>query len=268
MQDQQPENRWEAAVAQNRRAWEEIAEARAASYPDSKVPAEFFQKGGSILDERVIDAIGDVRELRLLHLMCSTGEETLSWANLGAHAVGVDFSPSSIAAAEEKARDAHIAADFIEADVGRLPEELTLNRFDVVYAATGVMVWIPDLGTWAKAIASALRPGGRFVLWEEHPLWYTLSMEEGRVRVVGDYFRRRTPVVSTGWDHFAGGDEAVEETQQFQWPLGDIVSALGARGILVEQLDEHPTESEWRLGQDHEDAKKIPGLVLLVARKM
>lgn len=268
MKDQQPEKRWEAAVAQNRRAWEEIAEARASSYPDSKVPADFFQQGGSILDERVVDAVGDVSGLRLLHLMCSTGEETLSWANLGAHVVGVDFSPSSIAAAEAKARKARVAADFIEADVGKLPESLTREQFDVVYAATGVMVWIPDLGPWATAIASALRPRGRFVLWEEHPIWYTLSMEEGRVQVVGDYFRRGNPVVSTGWDHFAGGDEAVEEKQQFLWPLGDIVNALGAQEVLVEQLHEYPTEPEWRLGQDHEDAKKLPGRVLLVARKM
>jgi ubiquinone/menaquinone biosynthesis C-methylase UbiE len=268
MKDQQPEKRWEASITQNRRAWEEIADARAASYPDSKVPAEFFQEGGSILDDRVVDAIGDVRGLRLLHLMCSTGEETLSWASLGAHVVGVDFSPSSIAAAEDKARGAQVGAEFIEADVGRLPEKLTLNSFDLVYTATGVMVWIPDLDTWAKAITSALRPGGRFILWEEHPLWYTLSMEEGHIRVVGDYFRREKPVVSTGWDHFADGDKAVEEKQEFLWPLGDIVNALGAQGIPVEQLNEYPAESEWRLGHDHEDAKKLPGLVLLVARKM
>lgn len=84
-------------------------------------------------------------------------------------------------------------------------------------------------------------------MWEEHPLCYSLSIEDGHLRVVGDYFRRGHPAVSTGWAHFDGGDEAFEDKREFIWLLGDIVNVLSAEGMLIERLDEYPTESEWRL---------------------
>src|SRR5688572_13076330 len=63
-------------TAQNRRAWNEIAELRHQKWPD----AEFFAAGGSLLHDSVLAAAGDVRGLALLHLQCATGEDTLSWA--------------------------------------------------------------------------------------------------------------------------------------------------------------------------------------------
>ncbi len=97
------------------------------------MPAEFFAAGGSSLDARVVDAVGDVRGRPLLHLMCATGEETLSWAVAGAEAVGVDISDVEIDLAIEKASAAGIAARFVTADVGSLPPDLARGDVDVVY---------------------------------------------------------------------------------------------------------------------------------------
>ncbi len=86
---------------QNQRAWDEIAGVRARTQP----PADFFAKGGSTINPRVVEAVraafGDFN-LRLIHLQCSTGEDTLSWAVLGAQATGVDISPEQINIAWEK----------------------------------------------------------------------------------------------------------------------------------------------------------------------
>ena len=258
---------WDAATEQNRRAWNEIAAQRSLTYGDSQMPASVFREGGTVLDPRVVDAVGDPKGQQLLHLMCATGEETLSWAVLGAEATGIDISRVNIELATQKANEAGLAVRFICADIGHLPPDLTAADFDVVYTAIGVLVWIPDLDHWARIISAALRPGGRFVLLEEHPIAMAMSGEDGRARVVDDYFGRHSPIIGTGWAHFPGGEDATEPTHQFSWPLGDVLNALIGAGLDIERVDEFRTRSDWRFGDAKEDAAKLPGELLIVARR-
>ncbi len=98
---------WTRHSERNRRAWNEVADIRAVSYEGAR-DASFFRQGRVTLDEEVQRAVGEVRGLRLLHLMCSTGEETLSWAVLGADAVSVDISERQVELAREKAEAAKL----------------------------------------------------------------------------------------------------------------------------------------------------------------
>src|SRR5947209_6448256 len=93
---------WQRYSRQNRRAWNEIDEVRSTSFEGAR-PADFFRDGGITLDPRVVKAMGDLSGKRLLHLMCATGEETLSCAVLGADVVGIDISDRQIAIARTKA---------------------------------------------------------------------------------------------------------------------------------------------------------------------
>jgi SAM-dependent methyltransferase len=257
---------WEKAVAQNRTAWNEIARIRSRAYADSLVPPEAFRNGSVILDPRVVEAAGNVDGQRLLHLMCATGEETMSWQVLGALATGVDISEINIELAQAKAAAAELPVRFVAADVGNLPDDLAGGRFDVVYTAIGVLVWIPDLDRWATAIGAALRPGGRFVLLDEHPLAMAMWEVDGHARIVDDYFGRHAAITGTGWGHFEGGEEAKEPTHQFAWPLGDILNALIGAGLAIERVDEYPIRSDWRFGEAIEEARRLPGELLVVAR--
>ena len=263
-----PVAEWDRYTAQNRRAWNEIAHVRSRNYAGAAYPAEFFAAGGSSLDARVLDAVGDVRGRRLLHLMCATGEETLSWAVAGAEAVGVDISDVEIDLAIEKASAAGIAARFVAADVGALPPDLARGDVDVVYTATGVLVWIPDLARWADAIVAALAPGGRFVLFEEHPMAMCLWVKDGRVEIVEDYFDTGRPAeYEGGWAHFEGGEDAVEKQYEFGWTLGQVITALAAAGLRIERMDEYPTDSDYRFGGALLEARRLPGRFLLIARR-
>ncbi|MCP3994375.1 MAG: class I SAM-dependent methyltransferase [bacterium] len=258
---------WDDAVAQNRRAWNEIARERSRSYGDSIVPAEVLGAGRGILDPRVVEAAGDVTGRRLLHLMCATGEETMSWTAVGADAIGVDLSEINIELATAKAAEARLNTRFVAADVGNLPSELAASDFDLVYTAIGVLVWIPDLDRWATAIAAALRFGGQFILLDEHPLAMAMWEVDGHARIVDDYFGRRDTITSTGWGHFEGGEDAIESTHQFAWPVGDILNALIGSGLTIERVDEYPTQSDWRFGDAMEEAQKLPGELMIVASR-
>jgi SAM-dependent methyltransferase len=249
---------------QNRRAWNEIAEVRSRT----RQPAEFFAAGGSQLDPRVLAAAGNVRGRALLHLQCATGEDTLSWAVAGADATGADISDAEIELARRKAADAGLAARFVASDVYALPAELQQSSFDIVFTGGGALVWLPDIERWARVVAAALRPGGRLIVEEEHPLAACLRIEAGRLVVDDDYFRRGSPWVSNGWYHFKGGEGAKESKNEFNWPIGDVVTALVRAGMRIEALEEFPSQPGWRFGDQLEQAQRLPGSFLLVAAKV
>jgi len=247
----------------NRRAWNEIAHVRQAAQPS----AEFFRQGGSTLDPRELQAVGDIRGKKLLHLQCATGEDTLSWTVAGADATGVDISELQIALAQQKAAEAGLSTRFVAADIYALPSELQTSSFDYVYTGRGVLVWLPDLTAWGQVIAAALKPQGHFVLFDEHPIATCLSTNEGQLEVESDYFGRKKPELSKGWRHFKGGEQATEEKVEFLWPLGDIVTALAQAGLYIERLEEFPAESGWRFDDNIDKLASLPGNFLLVAHK-
>lgn len=256
-------NPTDSYTAANRAAWDAIAERRQKIWP----AADFFAEGGSVLDKRDREAAGDVRGLRLCHLQCGSGEEALSWANAGAEVTGVDISPKQIELATAKAEAADISADFVAADVYSLPHDLRRPAsFDIVYTGGGALVWLPDLVRWAVTIHGLLKPSGRLIVREEHPVIARVEVREGAIAIAADYFNRQ-PETSTGWCHFPGAEDASETKWDWTWPLGDIVTSVAQAGLRIERLAEFPSTAAWRFGDDLERLQKLPGSFLLVASK-
>ncbi|MEV0840628.1 class I SAM-dependent methyltransferase [Actinocatenispora sera] len=240
----------------NRVCWDQIAPARA---PE---PTEFFAAGGSTLDDCETEALPDVAGQRLLHLQCASGNESLSWAVRGAQVVGVDISAVAVRLATERAAQTELAARFVVADVYDLPAELV--GFDVVYASSGVVCWLPSLDRWARTVAGRLRPGGRFLLYEHHPVWEATAGAPDALRPVADYFGRSTPVA--GLDPTRRPRAAVPDRSfvSFLWPLGDVVTALARAGLRIELVVEHPVPELYGAGPA---AARWPGTYLIRAMR-
>lgn len=256
----------EEHTGQNRRAWNEIADVR---FRNMAGPApDFYRDGGTLLDVHVLAAAGDVSGQSVLHLQCATGEETLSWAVVGALPTGVDISERQIEIAGEQAAAAGMGARFVAADVYDLPADLQQASFDLVYTGGGVLVWLPDIERWAQIVAAALRAGGRFLLWEEHPCAQCLWVTDGQLAIISDYFGRGKPELESGWSHFPGGEEAVATKAEFSWPLGDIITALARAGLRIDELHEFPSAAQWRFGEKLADMARFPGQYLLAATKL
>ena len=111
-----------------------------------------LREGGSLLDP--IAAAGIARlfpdgldGVRVLHLQCHFGSDTLSLVNAGATAVGLDFSRPAVEEARRMAEELGVAdrARFVEANVydarHRLPEP---ESFDLVFTTWGTIGWLPD----------------------------------------------------------------------------------------------------------------------------
>ena len=228
----------------NMRAWNEIHRRRAEA-----------MQGQLGLPQVVRTALGDLKDRRVLHLQCATGESTAELAELGAFVTGVDISSEALEVARERWPD--IA--WVQADVHDLPSELKRGRFDLVYTADGVLVWLHDLAPWASGIAASLRSGGDLLLHEEHPV---VQCVDESLRWREDYFDEELHAYR-GWAHFElTGPPATEEKIERLWRLGQVVTALAGAGLVVRQLEEYPATSSWR-----RLPSKVPGKFTLLAQK-
>jgi SAM-dependent methyltransferase len=197
-----------------------------------------FRAGASSLNEIELGLLGDVAGQRVLHLQCHFGQDTLSLARLGADATGVDLSDRAIEAARALSAELGLAAEFVCADVYDLPAHLPAEPgFDVVYTSYGVLGWLPDLDRWAAVVRRYLRPGGRLVLVEFHPVVWMFDNDFTRVQY--SYFNAGA-IEETEIGTYADTAAPIEH-QSITWNhgLGEVVSALLRQGLRLSHLQEY-----------------------------
>src|SRR4051812_34793970 len=107
----------------------------------------------SDLGASVVELLGPRAGERILDLGCGDGALTLKLFDAGAMVVGVDASPEFV----EAARAAGVDAQLMDG------QRLTFrDEFDAVFS-NAALHWMPDAAAVVRGVASALRPGGRFV---------------------------------------------------------------------------------------------------------
>ncbi|WP_158742808.1 class I SAM-dependent methyltransferase [Acidisphaera sp. L21] len=190
--------------------------------------------------------LGPVAGLRVLHLQCHFGNDSLILASRGASVTGLDFSPAAIEAAQQNARDLGLDARFVLSDLYAAREAIPEPAsFDLVYITWGTICWLPDVVEWARIIAYFLRPGGRLYFADFHPAATVLddsaSPPDGRPAWFAPYFDPNPLVIDDHTD-YADPDARLQNPRTIQWlhPLASIVTALLAAGLRLDRLSEHP----------------------------
>jgi SAM-dependent methyltransferase len=199
----------------------------------------------------VKDELGSLSGLRILHLQCQIGTDSIALARLGASVTGVDFSAPAIDAAAALASEHGVSerCRFVQADLYEAPAVMgEAGAFDAVVASWGPICWLPDLKGWARIVAHFLRPGGFFYFAEGHPAAAVLeegppddpSADEQRPRFEWPYLDRSAVVVTDGRD-YADPEARLANATTHQWlhPIGDVVTAVIEAGLRLEWLHEH-----------------------------
>lgn len=205
---------------------------------------ENFKTGSNSLKSIEIDELGDVRGKSLLHLQCHFGQDSLSWARLGAQVTGVDFSNEAIKLGQLLAEELEIQARFICSDIYQLHSVLD-EKFDIVFTSYGVLAWLDDLPVWAALIARFLKPGGTFYMVEIHPFASVLDDWETEpiLGIRYPYFRTIEPMVFEAETSYAEPNAVLTEPiLNYQWnhSMGEILNALIESGLHIQFLHEFP----------------------------
>ena len=217
-----------------------------------------LREGGDVLDPIVRETLtrlypDGLEGVRVLHLQCHFGSDTLSLANLGATVVGIDFSPQAVAEARRMADELGLRhrARFIEANVydarHMLPEP---ESFDLVFTSWGTIGWLPDVAEWARIVSWFVKPGGRFHFADGHPAAFVFDGDSGPggLPAFAYPYTNESPDVLDDPSDYADPEASLANARTWEWmhPLGEVFGALRDAGLEIETFTEH-YRVPWRI---------------------
>jgi SAM-dependent methyltransferase len=236
-------------VEVNRRRWEEMAALHETTY----------FTGNAALDEDLkafeLEELGDVSGLRICHLQCHIGGNSLALARRGATVVGVDFSHVALDVARRRTNEANLddRVRFVESTVDDAVET-TGGGFDGVYTSWGALDWLPSIDVWARVVHGLLRPDGWLYGADTHP--YAAALRWSIYRYGG-----AVGIFDEEQGDYTDADAQFEHPEAWTWNhgIGEIVTALAAAGMRIDWLHEHTTVA-WHLGDAEHVVQRADGL--------
>ncbi len=219
-------------LAINKQSWNSRTEAHIAS--DFYNVAGFLN-GDSSLNSIELKLLGDIKGKNILHLQCHFGQDSISLQRLGANVTGVDLSDQSIKSANDLALKVGVIPNFICCDVYDLPNHLN-QQFDIVFTSYGTIGWLPDLDKWANIVSQFLKPSGKFVFVEFHPLLWMFDDEFKRIAY--SYFNTGA-IVETESGTYANRDALIQQ-EYVTWNHGisEVLNNLINEGLEINSFDE------------------------------
>ncbi|KAK3246533.1 hypothetical protein CYMTET_43932 [Cymbomonas tetramitiformis] len=163
---------------------------------------------------------------------------------------------------EEVASAAGVDVHYIVADVLKLEEEVLQEEAHAVIMEMGILHYFVDLTPLLEGVvARLLRPGGRLILREFHPISTKLIScgRSGKHKVDGNYFDSSLIETRVAYSKYADNDSR-GKVQLRKWGLGEVVTAMAKAGLHIVMLKEEPTVKLRDAG--------IPKTFIIVAEKL
>jgi SAM-dependent methyltransferase len=218
------------------------------------VDPEYEEQLLPLVDEHLAGAT------RVLDLGCGEGQVARRIAALGAEVVGIDPTAAQLATARVR------GGGPVYARAGAQAMPLRAGSFDAVVSCL-VFEHLDPFEPAVAETARVLTPGGRFVLFLNHPLLQ--APDSGWVidHILDEQYWRVGP--------YLPDDVAMEEVAPgvdlpfMHRALHRYVNELAAHDLLIEHVDEPPpAPGLLARAPEYKDAATIPRLLLLVTRKL
>ncbi len=213
-----------------------------------------------LLDRPMIEACGDVRGLKILDCGCGEGRFCRMLLDRGAkQVVGVDLCPPMIAAAAQLAtgKDGYVLADV---------QQMGFLRDGAIDLAVSYLNQcdLPDFEANSREVFRVLKPGGRFVVANLHPMrsavggW--LRTEDGaKLHVILDRY-------------FDEGDRRWKmmgiDFTNFHRTLSTYIRAYRRTGFAIEEIIEPTLEAPTvERFPELDDELRVPNFIVVVLGK-
>ena len=217
----------------NKQTWNNKTEVHIASdFYDN----DNFLKGKSTLNSIELDLLGDLKDKKILHLQCHFGQDSLSLARMGAKVTGIDLSEIAIEKAIEFNQLLSLDTKFICCDIYDLPNYLN-EKFDIVFTSYGTIGWLPDLSKWANIVSKYLKPNGKFIMAEFHPVVW--MFDNDFKTVFYNYFNVTSIIEDESGTYADRCSEIVAKTVTWNHPTSEVLNSLIKAGLEINSFNEH-----------------------------
>lgn len=196
--------------------------------------------------------------VRIANICGSCGKKAVPLALLGADVVVFDISEQNRRYAVELAEAAGVRLDYRVGDVLEIDLAAFGGAFDVVYMEGGILHYFHDLGQFMGIMHTLLKPGGRMICSDFHPLQKVLDALHLEQPAIG-YFS--TDVFEGEMAHARFYDEETRRRMPRcsyrKYTLSEIINGALNAGFTLRRFDEHPA---W-------DNASLPGEFTLLATR-
>jgi len=247
---------------------------------ESHLKSEFynldgFLKGETSLNDIELQLLGNIKGKKILHLQCHFGQDTISLSRLGADVTGIDLSDKAIESATELSKKTNTKTTFICSNIYDLPKVLE-EQFDIIFTSYGTIGWLPDLSKWASIISKYLKPNGKFIFVEFHPVVWMFNDNFNEIKY--RYFKSEA-IIETESGTYANREANIEpETVTWNHSMSEVINNLIKNGLKINSLDEfdYSPYNCFNLTEEFEPKKfrikhldnKIPMVYSVVATKL
>lgn len=195
-----------------------------------------FLKGRTSLNSIELELLGNIKDKKILHLQCHFGQDSISLSRLGAKVMGIDLSDKAIETAKDLAQKCGTDTAFLVSDVYNLPEILN-EKYDIIYTSYGTIGWLPDLEKWAKVISYFLKPGGKLVFVEFHPVVWMFDDDFTHVKC--NYFNEK-PIAETYEGTYADKTaNIIQDYVMWNHSLSDVLENLLKQDLEIKSFKEY-----------------------------
>ncbi len=198
------------------------------------------------------------KEIRVANICGSCGKKAVPLAVLGAQVTVFDISQDNQKYALELAEAAGVSINYVLGDVLEIDSKKYGNTFDIVFMEGGILHYFHDIGEFMKKMFSLLKPGGKMICSDFHPLTKIMDVlnfeqelpEEG-------YFSERIMEYEVAHARFYEPEirKKMPRCSCRKYTMSEIVNAAIESGFVLKRLDEHPAWTN----------PKLPGEFTIVA---
>lgn len=258
----------------NKAAWEEAFDVRVTGFGNDHA-GRLLREPFAFLQPIMVEALQAIplNGANIGHFCCNNGRELMSAVrNTGAASgVGFDLAANILAQARQIAAETGIPCTFVEGDVCETAAGY-VAQFDLLLVTIGALCWIEELDGFFRKAAACLKPGGRLMIYEIHPVSEMFALPEESCfdpnqpsKIVNNYFQREPFTDCLGMGYLAGRNYDSKPFVSFIRTMGDVVTGIAQSGLRVESLREFDHD----VGGNTEalEGKGIPLSYLLLARK-
>lgn len=228
-------------------AWDLIAKAGYSGEIAEDI--DFIRNGGISLlepEQTLLQGLAEWCDCAI-QLQCSGGRDLLSIWKLGAQRIiGVDISETLLGYAAQKATALNAPATWVHADILATPAALN-GVADLVYTGRGALMWMMDLQAWAAVVARLLRPGGRVLIFEGHPLdnlWVrdadTFVLRPDGVGYFPDVADENPGFPISALARAVAGNPTRPQMLERHWRPSEVINALTTAGLRYLHFEEYP----------------------------